>query len=106
MTDLYDRLFPQFDDSGAGTKIPSHQFTGALDDYVAGYTTRNQIVGAWSLDADAQADLDKLLAHVDGIVGVQAKVRWLSEFHSTCMLAEGDLKYTTKQSFATRVGMV
>jgi len=105
MTDLYDRLFPQFDETGSD-KIPSHVFTGAIDDYVAGYTTRQQIITGFALDSDAVADLDKLLAHVDGLVGVQAKMRWLQEFHSTCMLAEDHLKYTTKASFADRVGMV
>lgn len=100
MADLFDRLFP-----AEGGNIPIHGFHAAIADYVAGETTRTQIVAAWALDIEAQADLDILLAAVDALVGLDAKLRFVLELDATMTLAELGLKYADKASFKTRLGL-
>jgi len=103
MADLFDRLFPTSD---LEDNIPAHYFWAAIADYVAGQTTRNQIVAAWSLDTEAQADLDALLAAVDTAIGAANKAGFASELHGIMMLAEAGLKYNTKADFSNRLNII
>ena len=104
MADLFERLFPDFE-SGI-ENIPVHAFTAAITDYIAGETTEAQIVSAWNLDSEAQADLTTLIAAIDGIQKKADKVVFALEFDGVCLLAEAGLKYTTKSAFANRLGLV
>ncbi len=102
MADLFDRLFDQaFSDEG----IAVHSFRAAVGDYVAGYTTRNQIVAWWAMDSEAQADLDALLATVDAIPTMVGKVSWVLQLHDVMLISEEGAKYTTKSDFKTRLGI-
>ena len=102
MTDLYDRLFPT---DPSAENIAVHAFHAAIVDYIAGETTEAQIIGAWSLDADAQADLDTLLTAVDALTGLDEKLRFVTEFDAVMKLASADLKYNTKGAFAMRLNL-
>jgi len=102
MADLFDRLFPA---TAETENIPVHYFFAAMIDYMAGETTRAQIIGAWDMDADAQADLNTLCDHIDGLNKIEDKLRFAEELHAVMMLTEGELKYTTKSAFATRLGL-
>ena len=102
MSNLYDRLFEPSALSADESPIPVHYFYAGIVDMAAGYTTSAQIVAAFELDALAQSNLTSL------IVAYQAsssKDQWLQELHAVMMLAESDLKYRTKQSFANRMGL-
>jgi len=103
MARLFDRLFPEDE---AESKIAVHAFHAAIVDYMAGESTRNQIVGAWSMDGSTAADLDLLLAAVDGLSGLDEKLRFVAEMDAVNTLAEAGLKYVTQESYATRLGLV
>ena len=103
MADLFDRLFPG---PGSGIeKIPVHAFHAAIIDYMANETTRNQIVAVWSMDSEAQTDLDALLSAVDALSGLDEKLRFAGEMDAVNKLAEADLKYTTKSEYKTRLNL-
>lgn len=102
MPDLFDRLFPS--DPGEDN-IAVHYLFSALVDYAAGETTRTQIVNYWSLDADAQADLNVLCDAIDALGTPTAKMAWGTEFHAVLMFAEAEAKYNTKAAFRTRLGL-
>jgi len=102
MLDLFDRLFPTDLDQD---NIAVHYLFAALVDYAAGHTTRAQITNYWSLDASAQADLDVLCTHIDGLPNLIAKLAWGTELHAVLMFAEAGAKYNTKTSFRTRLGL-
>lgn len=97
--DLFDRLFGDVD------KIHVHAFKAAIIDYIAGYTTRAQIITAWSLDTEATTDLDVLLTAVDALSTLVEKLRLAAELDAVMILAEDGLKYTTKSAFRTRLGL-
>ncbi len=100
MADLFDRLYPE-----EGENIAVHYFFAALVDYAAGQTTRQQIVDYWDLDAEAQADLDTLCDHIDGLGSATAKMAFGVELHAVLMFAEAGAKYTTKATFKARLGL-
>lgn len=102
MADLFDRLFPSDPDVD---NIAVHYFFSALVDYGAGETTRTQIINYWSLDTEAQADLNVLCNHVDGLSGVTAKMAFGTELHAVLMFAEAGAKYNTKSTFRARLGL-
>lgn len=101
MPDLFDRLFPEDirDDN-----ISIHTFAAVLIDYIRGYTTRQQIIGAWELDADAQSDLNTLCDSLDGM-SLQEKLIFAVEIDAVMLIANSGLKYATKQEFAQRLGI-
>ena len=101
MADLFDRLFP----GDETEKIAVHYFFSALVDYATGDTTRVQIVNYWSLDAEAEADLDVLCDAVDAESGKANKMAFGTELHAVMMFAEAGAKYTTKTAFKTRLGL-
>lgn len=103
MADLFDRLFP--DEESGVDKIGVHAFIGAITDYIAGETSKNQIIAAWSLDSEAQIDLTALCNHIDGLGSKADKVIFTLEFDGVMLLAEARLKYTTKAAFKTRLGL-
>ena len=98
MTDLFDRIFTEDDN------IAIHSFRAALGDYAAGFTTRAEIVNYWSLDSEAQVDLDVLLGKIDSSSNLQ-KAGFLLALHDVMMIAEEGAKYTTKAAFKTRLGL-
>ena len=100
MADLFDRLFP-----AEGENIPVHYFFSALVDYATGNTTRVQIVNYWSLDAEAEADLDTLCDAMDAEVGRANKLVFGTELHAVLMFAEAGAKYATKAAFVARLGL-
>ena len=114
MTDLFDRLFPG---DSAVENIGVHVFHAAIVDYIAGHTTRNQIVGVWALDTEATTDLDVLLAAVDAldpedpedpvqvVMSLVSKLQFITEMDTVNKLAEDDLKYNTKSAYRTRLGL-
>ena len=99
MTDLFDRMF------GVDSDIAIHPLHAAVVDYMSGNTSRSQIVAAWSMDAEAQSDLDALLDAVDALTTIEEKLRFAAEMESVMILVESGLKYTTKAAFATRLGL-
>ena len=101
MTDLFDRLFP----NSTEQNITIHAFTAAITDYIAGHTTKAQIIGAWDLDAEAQADLTALCNYIDNLETKTDKIVFSLEFDSVMLLAAAKLKYNTKNSFKTRLGL-
>jgi len=102
MADLFERLFPA---SPEDENIAVHYLHAALTDYAAGYTTRQEMINYWSLDASAQADLNALCNALDALGTVVDIVRWLIEFHCVLMFAEAGAKYTTKSAFRDRLGL-
>ena len=102
MPDLFDRLFPS---DPAQVNIAVHYFFSALVDYAAGETTRAQIINYWSLNADAQVDLNALCDHIDALPTSTAKMAWGTELHAVLMFAEAGAKYNTKAAFKTRLGL-
>lgn len=102
MTDLFDRLYPPT----IGTdNIAGHRFFAAMTDYAAGFTTRQEMINFWSLDAEAQVDLNALCDDLDAQSTVSGKMRWLQELHAVMMIAESGIKYATKSEFRTRIGI-
>jgi hypothetical protein len=102
MADLFDRLFPTDPNE---ENIAVHYFFAAMVDYAYGETTRAQIIAYWSLDSEAQADLNVLCDAVDALPGTIAKVSFATELHSVMMFAEAGAKYNTKATFAARLGL-
>lgn len=80
-------------------------FWAAIGDYVAGETTANQIKIGFELNTQSQAELDVLLAHVDGLSGLDEKMAWMMQFQAVCMLSVGGYKYLDQASFKTRLGI-
>lgn len=101
MTDLYDRLFP----TDNSENISVHAFHAAIVDYMAGETVRSQIISTWSLDAEATADLDILLAAVDALNKIEDKLKFIGGMDAVNILAAEGLKYTTKSSYRTRLNL-
>ncbi|MBU2180891.1 MAG: hypothetical protein KJ930_15800 [Gammaproteobacteria bacterium] len=102
MADLFERLFPGGE---IEPNIPVHAFTAAITDYVAGHTTRNQIIGVWSLDAEAQADMNKFCDAIDLLGTKINKIAFALELDAVMLLAEAGMKYTTKADFKTRLNL-
>ena len=100
MADLYERLF----DREEPNPIAVHSFRAALGDYATGNTTRGEIVGYWSLDAEAQVDLDILLAALDA-AGALGKASFLLQIHDVMLITEEGAKYQTKAEFKARMGL-
>ena len=101
MADLFDRLFPV----GMEENISIHAFAAAIIDYMAGETTRAQIIAYWSLDASAQADLNTLCDATDALPTKADKIQFAIELDAVMLLAAEGAKYTTKSAFATRLGL-
>ena len=100
MADLFDRLFVV-----QTNKIPVHAFIAAITDYIAGETTKNQIINVWELDAEAQADLNAMCTNIDGLSSKAEKIIHALEIDSTMLLCEAGLKYMTKSALKTRLGL-
>lgn len=107
--DLFDTIIdPEFDVDGnlvSPGNITSRMLYVAMVDYAAGQTTRNQIVAAMSLTAEQTADLDALLAQVDAMPNIVAKMAFLLQFEAVMEIAMLGYKYTDKLSFKTRLGI-
>lgn len=101
MADLYERLFEPVEGE---ENIAVHYFRAALGDYATGNTTRTEIVNYWSLDTEAQVDLDVLLAEIDAASAL-GKAAFLIELHDVMMITEAGAKYQTKALFKARLGL-
>ena len=102
MADLFERLFP------AGSEVENiaiHSFHAAVVDYIAGETTRAQIVSYWSLDSEAETDLDNFLDAADALSGITNKLAFAAELDAVMKMGEEGAKYTTKLEFKTRLGL-
>lgn len=97
MADLFDRVLSITHD------IAIHEFEAALLDYMAGQTNRAQLISAFSLDTEATAQLDTLLNKITAITTKGNKVGFITEFGAILALSEAQRKYTTKNSFNTRL---
>jgi hypothetical protein len=104
MTDLYDRLFPQFPEDGG--KVAVRPLCAMLSEYVDGRVSRQSIVEYPKLKGQEVADLDAILSRLDAIRTRTEKERWIATFEGVCVLAETGVRYTDKQSFALRLGLV
>jgi len=102
MADLFDQLFVR---SNAYEKIGVHTIHAALVDYAEGESTRTQIKNGLNMETDAQTDFDALCDAIDGETGIVNKHRWATNFHAVGLIAETELKYTTKSAFKTRLGL-
>lgn len=102
MADLYDR-FQATDNS----KISVHAFHAALADYLQGSgLTKANIVTIFALDTSASANLDTVIAKIDGIAGVQNKLRVMTSFEALLLLMEHGLAYTDRTSFVARFNQI
>jgi len=101
MADLFDRLFPE----DMEPNIAVHAFAAAIIDYMAGQTTRAQIIAYWSLDTEAQADLNALCDAIDALGTKADKIQFALEFDAVMLMAAHGAKYTTKTAFKTRLGI-
>ena len=99
MATLFDRLFGDTGD------IAVHTFHAAIVDYMAGETTRAQLIAGFGLDAESTVQLDTLLAVLDGLSSVQEQLRFVAEMDAVNILAESGLRYTTASAYATRLGL-
>jgi hypothetical protein len=95
--DLFDRVLSSTHD------IAIHEFEAALVDYMAGQTTRAQIIAAYSLDAEATVQLDSLLNKIAALGTKTDKVGFITEFKAIMILAEAGRKYTSRTLFSTRL---
>ena len=106
MADLFDLIFQ---DPGEllpeGNTIGVNTFYAGIVDYVAGDTTRNQIVNFLQLTGAEVTDLDTLLAAVDAIATLDGKISWLMQLDAVLTLAKQGIKYNTKSAFAARLGL-
>ena len=86
-------------------KIPVHQFSAALREYIRGRVTRAQIIAAFNLAASDLPGLDTFLTRIDGATAAQ-KIAIGSAIDDVCMLAEGRQVYSTETEWNTRVGLI
>lgn len=103
MTDLYDRLFPQFPEAD---KVAVRPFCAMLSEYVEGHASRQSIVDYPTLQGKEVDDLDAILARLDALRTKADKERWIAAFEAVAILAETGVRYTDKQSFALRLGLL
>ena len=76
---------------GATSKIAVHTFAAALREVARGRRSVAQLVSAFALDAEDQADLTALMAHYAGLGTVLQKEQWLLDLHGVMVLAEAGL---------------
>jgi hypothetical protein len=100
MTDLYDRLFPQFPPEVKGKKIAHSIFAAALQDNLDGWASRESIVLSFGLDKRAAKDLDAVLHALE-----KGGAAWLASFQAVCFLVEANRNYANKKDFKLRLGL-
>jgi hypothetical protein len=102
MADLFDRFTAE-----DGTRIPIHAFHAALADYLQGSgLSKAAIVTVFVLDAQASANLDVVIAKIDGTTGVQNKLRVMGSIEALLVLMEHGIAYTTRASFVARFNQI
>lgn len=103
---LYERLVGRMNDGSpltpaTGAKIPVHQFMAALNDWGLGFSTRAQVVSAFSIVPGDEASLDYIAGKWTGkTTVVQYQIR--STLHDLLLIGEAGLKYTQQAAFVTR----
>jgi cytochrome c biogenesis protein ResB len=105
MTDLYDRLFPQWPSDKKGEKIAFGALSAFLEDCVEMRRPRSEIVDAFKLETAAVDDLDAILARLSGLTKRNQEA-WLVTFERVSRLAEMGLAYTSKQAYWERLTVV
>lgn len=98
-------LFHRISKEAEGNKIPIHQFSAAIREYMRGRMTRAEIISAFNLLADDTPGLDAFLTRIDGATAAQ-KIAIGSAIDDICMLCEGRHKYGTETEWNTRVGLI
>ncbi len=96
---LYERLVLP---TTADPKIPVHQFMAAVAEAVRGQVTRAQIITAFGLRVEDEADLDFLITKV-GTLAVAEKFEFTRVLHDILLLGETGLAYNTRALFTARV---
>lgn len=86
MADLYDRLTATAE-SGV-TKIPVHAFSCALREWSRGAVTKAQVVNAFNLDSNEQAQLDAIASTYQAKPNQAAKDDYLVKIHDVFVLSE------------------
>jgi hypothetical protein len=85
----------------AGAKIGVHQFMAALNDWGLGFSTRAQIVAAFSIVPADEAALDYIAGKWTGKTDV-VKYQIRSTLHDVLLVGEANLKYQRQVDFTTR----
>lgn len=96
---LYERLVLP---DASNEKIAVHQFMAAVSEAVRGQVTRAQIITAFGLRVEDEADLDFLITKV-GTLAVGERFEFGRVLHDVLMLAESGLAYTDRTSFVARI---
>lgn len=90
---LYDRWVA---DSETGQKIRVHSFSAALRELARGAVTKAQVVAAFSLTAEDEAELDLIIGAYQSLGTVEERVSFLMKFHDVTLLCEAGLYDETK----------
>lgn len=72
-------------------KIPVHAFGAALREWARGNITKADLVGAFSLDATAQNELDAIATKYGGLTGDFARASFVVLLEDALILAEAGL---------------
>lgn len=80
-------------------KLPVHQFTGGLAEYVRGHATAQQVIDLFALDADDQTEAQTLLDRVNN--GTLTR----EEVEDVLLLAEQRRGYDTPATVRNRLGI-
>lgn len=109
MSDLFETLFDDSVDT-EGLLVHRHNFDwhdfhAGIVDYIAGETTRNQIVAALDLQDEQITDLDALLSAINALGTLVEKIRFVIEMQAVMQLAKRGYKYTSKAAFRARLGI-
>lgn len=99
---LIERLLG--DDRIDHPKIPVYYFAAAVGEWARGRTTRTQIIQTFGLRAEDEADLDALVAKVQGM-SVEERFKYRTELLDVLALAEGGIAYTTPAQIRARLGI-
>lgn len=102
MTDLYDRLLPQFAEDTP--KIAVKPFVYLLAEYVDGKVSVKDLAAKYQLRGEEVDEYQRIIALLDGMKRAQA-MKWLALFERVLVLAEQNMAYTTKASLYDRVGL-
>lgn len=98
-------LFHRIAKTDGFVKIPLHQFSAAIREYIRGRMTRAEIIAAFELGAADLPGLDILLTRIDGATAAQ-KIGIGTAIDDVFMLCEGRHKYSTETEWNTRVGLI
>ncbi len=103
MTDLYDRLFPA---DSAVENIPVHGIEAAITLYATGEATRANIVALFSMDTEAESDLNVLLNTLDAMSTTADKLVFMQKMQAVNIGHEENWPgYQTKAQYVAILGL-